>query len=184
MAQTDPVNGSRRRLTVLVGVSGASALVYQSLWLRSFGLVFGNTTDAVSLVLATFMGGLALGGMLAARRPARDPLRAYAHVEMAIGATALLTVPLLRLLPLAYAAAAARFGLAGVADVMAQAGAAAVVLLPTTVLMGAAVPLAVAFLARQAGGMRGSFGRLYLANTLGGAVGVALAPFALLPALG
>ena len=46
------------------------------------------------------------------------------------------------------------------------------------------MPLAVEFLAGRAGGLRESFGRLYLANTLGGAAGVALAPFVLLPALG
>ena len=49
-------------LVPLVFASGAAGLVYESLWLRSFGLVFGNTTDAVAVVLATFMGGLALGG--------------------------------------------------------------------------------------------------------------------------
>lgn len=173
-----------RWIAALVAVSGASGLVYQSLWVRSFGLVFGNTTDAVALVLATFMGGLALGSTMAARRPSRDPLLAYARVEMAIGATALLTVPLLRALPALYSGIAGRLGLEGAADLALRALAAGVILLPTTILMGAAVPLAVEFLARRAGGLRASFGRLYLANTLGGAVGVALAPFVLLPALG
>src|SRR5688572_32034123 len=101
---------STRRLSVFAFVSGAAGLVYQSLWLRSFGLVFGNTTDAVALVLATFMGGLALGSTIVARRPSRDPLAAYARVEMAIGATALLTVPALRALPALYSGMAGRLG--------------------------------------------------------------------------
>jgi spermidine synthase len=184
MAQAAPVPSSRRRIAALVAVSGASALVYQSLWLRSFGLVFGNTTEAVALVLATFMGGLALGSALAARRPADHPLRAYARVELAIGLSALMTVPLLRLLPAAYGALAGRAGLDGVLDLAVRSLASALILLPTTILMGLAVPLAVAHLALEAGGLRASFGRLYLANTFGGAVGVALAPFVLLPALG
>jgi spermidine synthase len=184
MAQADPSPSSRRRMTALVAVSGASALVYQSLWLRSFGLVFGNTTAAVALVLATFMGGLALGSLLAARRPADQPLRAYARVELGIGASALLTVPLLRLLPAGYGGLAGSAGLEGVADLAVRALAAALILLPATILMGMAVPLAVAHLAREAGGLRASFGPLYLANTLGGALGVTLAPFAMLPSLG
>src|SRR4029453_3017282 len=91
-------------LPILVAVSGATALVYESLWMRSFGLIFGNTTDAVALVLATFMGGLAMGSLLVARRRAAAPLRAYAFVELGIGTTALLTLPLLEALPHAYGA--------------------------------------------------------------------------------
>jgi spermidine synthase len=184
MAPRDPAPDPARRVPALVAVSGACGLVYQSLWLRSFGLVFGNTTDAVALVLATFMGGLALGSALAARRPCRLPLRAYARVEMGIGVAALLSVPLLRALPGAYASVAGRLGLEGASDLALRALAAGAILLPATVLMGATVPIAVGALARRGGGLPASFGRLYLANTLGGAAGVALGPFVLLPALG
>src|SRR5688572_7429395 len=121
MASPRPTPDPSRWIAALVAVSGASGLVYQSLWLRSFGLVFGNTTDAVALVLATFMGGLALGSAMAARRPSREPLLAYARVEMAIGATALLTVPLLRALPAFYSGMAGRLGLEGAADLALRA---------------------------------------------------------------
>jgi spermidine synthase len=50
--------------------------------------------------------------------------------------------------------------------------------------MGATVPLAVAVLSRFGRDLHESLGRLYLLNTLGGAVGVALGPFVLLPGLG
>ena len=105
--------GRRARPAFLVALSGAAALVYESLWMRSFGLIFGGETSAVAMVLAVFMGGLALGSALAARRPSVHPLRAYARVELAIGATALLTLPLLRALPWAYGALVARAGLTG-----------------------------------------------------------------------
>ncbi len=173
-----------RALPFLVALSGAAALVYESLWMRSFGLVFGGTTSAVAMVLAVFMGGLALGSALAARRPAADPLRAYALVEMAVGMTALLTLPLLRALPWAYGVLVSRSGLSGAAESAGIALLAALVLLPPTVLLGATVPLAVEFLARAGADIRAGFGRLYLLNTLGGALGVALAPFVLVPALG
>ena len=89
-----------RALPLLVALSGAAALVYESLWLRSFGLIFGGTTSAVAMVLAVFMGGLALGSALAARRPVADPLLAYARLELLTGAAALVTLPLLRVLAL------------------------------------------------------------------------------------
>jgi hypothetical protein len=42
-------------------VSGASALVYEVVWLRMLSLVFGHTVHATTAVLAAFMGGLGLG---------------------------------------------------------------------------------------------------------------------------
>src|SRR3954466_14143159 len=76
--------------------SGATALIYEVLWARMLGLVFGATTIAISAVLAAFMGGLALGSAMAGRVVDRlkQPLRAYAFIEIGIGAYALI-VPLL-----------------------------------------------------------------------------------------
>ena len=51
----------------LVFGSGASALIYQVLWLRLLALVFGVTVYAATAVLASFMAGLALGSALAGR---------------------------------------------------------------------------------------------------------------------
>jgi spermidine synthase len=45
----------------IFAVSGATALVYEVIWARWLGLVFGNTTLAVSMVLGAFMAGLAVG---------------------------------------------------------------------------------------------------------------------------
>ncbi|HUG53134.1 MAG TPA: tetratricopeptide repeat protein [Vicinamibacteria bacterium] len=173
-----------RPLWVLAFLSGTAALLYQSLWMRSLGLVFGNTTDAVAMVLATFMGGLALGSLVAARRPAARPLRAYARVELALGATALLTWPLLKLLPAAYAGVAWRLALEGAADLLARGLLSALVLLPPTMLLGATVPLLVEHLTRAGQGLRTVVARIYLVNTLGAALGVALGGFLLVPALG
>lgn len=65
-------------------VSGASALIFETLWFRAAGLALGNSVWASSLVLASFMGGLALGSLVASRyatrwRPdlARDAARPY-----------------------------------------------------------------------------------------------------------
>lgn len=61
----------------LLFVSGACALVYQTLWLRLLGLVFGVTAYATSTVLAAFMAGLALGSTPGALRDShvRRPIR-------------------------------------------------------------------------------------------------------------
>src|SRR5262245_36747420 len=52
-------------------LSGATGLIYQVLWLRMLSLVFGHTVYAITTVLAAFMGGLALGSFVFARRASR-----------------------------------------------------------------------------------------------------------------
>lgn len=68
-------------------MSGVSALVFETLWLRLSGLAFGNSVWAAALILSSFMAGLALGGALAAakRRPQLRPLYFYALLELIIG---------------------------------------------------------------------------------------------------
>ena len=69
-------------------LSGATGLIYQVIWLRMLGLVFGHTVYAITTVLAAFMAGLALGGLFA-RRTARirNLVRAYGWLEVAIRAS-------------------------------------------------------------------------------------------------
>src|SRR6266545_8304942 len=73
-------------------LSGATGLIYEVLWARMLGLVFGATTLAVSTVLAAFMGGLALGSALAGKLAPRfrKPLSTYGWMEIGIAIYALL----------------------------------------------------------------------------------------------
>src|SRR5436190_21307381 len=86
-------------------LSGATGLIYEVLWARMLGLVFGATTFAISAVLAAFMGGLALGsawsGKLAAR--IKRPLRAYGLIEIGVAVYALAVPLLFRLVDYLYA---------------------------------------------------------------------------------
>jgi spermidine synthase len=70
-------------------ISGASALIFETLWFHQAGLALGNSIWASSLVLSGFMGRLALGNALAARYGDRlgNPVRVYAIVELAMGCT-------------------------------------------------------------------------------------------------
>lgn len=76
-----------RTLIALFGVSGATSLVYESLWARQLYLVVGTTQLAITIVLAAFMTGLAIGGLLAARFAGRiqRPLIAFAILEAFVG---------------------------------------------------------------------------------------------------
>src|SRR5206468_7687840 len=72
--------------------SGATALVYEVLWSKYLTLMLGSTVQAQTVVLAVFMGGLAIGNRLFGKKSAavRDPLRMYGILELVIGSYAFL----------------------------------------------------------------------------------------------
>src|SRR5262245_29137266 len=76
-------------LCAIFFLSGVSALVYQLLWLRMLGLIFGVTIYAASTVWASFMAGLAIGSVIAGRLADRTqrPLLWFAVVEAGIALT-------------------------------------------------------------------------------------------------
>jgi spermidine synthase len=163
-------------LLALFGASGCAALIYQIVWLERLALVIGSSAPSLGVVLATFMGGLGLGGLLASRAaPPSSPLRRYALIELGLGALGLVTLAAIPLLGGAYAA------LAGGAtwSLGARLFVAAIALLPATTLMGATLPI-VAALAGAGPGGAARLGWLYAANTAGGVLGTVAAAFYLL----
>ncbi|GIW08322.1 MAG: spermidine synthase [Dehalococcoidia bacterium] len=177
-------------LTALLALSllltGASGLMYQVVWFRVLGLVFGVTVHATSAVLAAFMAGLAIGSLLAARVTDRlkNPLLAYGLVELAIGVLGLLSLPALGLLQPIYRALALQLpdSLLLVTSVR-FALAFAIMLLPTT-LMGVTLPLVVRAVVQRAGSLSGAVSFLYGANTFGAIAGAFLAGFVLIGSFG
>src|SRR3712207_3570059 len=73
-------------LVGLFFLSGASGLIYQVLWVRLLSLTFGVTVYAVTVVLASFMAGLAIGSFVGGRVAERieRPLLAYGVIEIGI----------------------------------------------------------------------------------------------------
>ena len=76
-----------RVLFALFTLSGFTGLLYESLWTHYLKLFLGAAAFAQSFVLATFMGGMALGAWLASRWSARSKnlLAAYGWVEALVG---------------------------------------------------------------------------------------------------
>lgn len=179
-------------------LSGASGLIYQIIWVREFGNVFGNTIYSASLVVAVFMLGLGLGswvlGKWSDRRFASQPhfpLRAYGYIELLIG---LLGLGVSLLLPqlTAVSALASSYSLdvngwyvLSTASYLTRAGIAVTLLTPITFLMGGTLTLLIRHLVRngpQADSWR--IAVLYGVNTVGAAVGCLLTDFVLVPRSG
>ena len=99
-------------LAALFFLSGASGLIYQVLWVRMLSLSFGITVYAVTVVLASFMGGLALGSFFGGRLAERikRPLLAYGIIEVVVALVALATPYALTTLQSVYPAIARAVG--------------------------------------------------------------------------
>lgn len=166
--------------------SGATALVYQVVWLRDLSLIFGASFHATSIVLASFMGGLAIGGFIAGRysESLRRPLRVYGILEIAIAVFAVALPPLLQGIDNVYVSAAHSAGSVTPAlNGMRFAFAFGVLVLPT-IFMGATLPVLIRFMVHAHGELGTRLSLLYGINTLGAAAGAATAGFVFLPQLG
>ena len=167
-------------------VSGFAGLVYQSLWSHYLGLVLGHAAYAQSLVLAIFMGGMALGAWGAARLGLRwrRLVLAYAVAEAAIGVLGLAFHPAFVGYMRVSEGLLGALG-DGVAAQLYPWLTAAVLILPACILLGATFPLLSAgwIRARQGQDAR-VLGGLYFANSIGAAGGALAATFLLLPRLG
>jgi spermidine synthase len=170
-------------------LSGSSGLILESLWTRELGLVFGSTTLAISTVLATFMGGLGLGSYLAGKYADRikNPVRAYALAEAAIGLYALVIPMILWAYPSFNSWMYRAFGDRWLLLSMVRfVGSAALLLIPTT-LMGATLPLLARHFVMRPWELRRSglrIGTLYAVNLFGAVAGAFFSGFVFLPLLG
>lgn len=167
-------------------LSGAAGLMYEIVWVRMLGLIFGHTVHAVTTVLVAFMGGLALGSLLCSRRVDRigNLLVVYAWLEIAIGAYALLTPSLIEAVRSAYLSYARSYEPSfGVLTLVQFVLSTAVLVVPAG-LMGATFPLLSRFVVQGGGPVGRRVGALYAWNTLGAVAGTYLVGFHLLPALG
>jgi spermidine synthase len=178
-------------LSVFVGViyllfflSGAAALVYQVVWVRSLTLVFGGTHLAVTAVLSIFMGGLAIGGYAIGRLVDRveKPLRLYGLLELGIAASALVFAGLMKIYPSIYVAVARGRDDATLYLLVVRMLFSVIALILPTVLMGGTLPVLSRFVSRRPDDLRSHLSFLYGFNTLGAVLGALLAGFFLLPA--
>ena len=176
---------SRWPILAIFVLSGAAGLVYEIVWSRQLVLVFGNTTQAVSAILAGFFGGMAIGsafgGRLADR--VRSPLRLYGLIELVLVIVVIATPLTFRVIRGIYGGIAV--GLEDAPQLLAliRLGLALLALAPATILMGATLPTLTRHLSSNAH-LSQSFGRLYAANTIGAIIGTLVAGLVLIEVFG
>lgn len=173
---------SNRLLFAAIFISGAAALVYQLIWVRLLGLVFGVSSFAVATVVAVFLLGLGLGSYFFGRWSERtsEPLRIYMYVELGIAATSILAYVVIETLPIyryLYEYAYNNLGLYGLS--LARLLLSTLVLLPPVFLIGGTMPLLAKYFLRDPARLGSGFSRIYYLNTLGACTGALLTGFVL-----
>ena len=159
--------------------SGATALVYEVVWSRFLSLMFGSTVYAQTVVLAVFMGGLALGNWIFGRWADRwqHPVRAYGYLEMAIGLYAFAFPALDRLADTIFISLGSGIVERGALLLALKAALSVLLLLGPTILMGGTLPLLAAWLQRASLDAGRASARFYSVNSLGAVTGSGLAGF-------
>lgn len=174
------------RVCALLFFSGACALTYQVAWFRELRLIFGASTAASAAVLAVFMGGLGIGGLFLGRRAdkAENPLRMYAHLEIAVAILAALTPILVRVAETAYLSVGGSGALGAAPAAGVRLLLSVLVLGPSTLLMGGTLPAAARAVERESDIGRQRVAALYGVNTFGAVAGSLAANFLLLEVFG
>ena len=183
----DNLDRGRKLFFAIFTISGFSGLIYESIWSHYLKLFLGHAAYAQTLVLAIFMGGMAVGSWLMAKYSTRvrNLLIGYAIVEGVIGLFGLLFHStsvgvtswafdsLLPHMDSATLAQSAKWTLG------------ALLILPQSILLGMTFPLMSGAIVRRYPHRSGeTLAMLYFTNSLGAAVGVLASGFVLIGAVG
>jgi len=174
-------------LLCIFAASGFAGLIYQSIWSHYISLILGHSAYAQVLVLALFMGGMALGAWLISRRNTslKLPLRTYAIIEFVLGVIGVgFHVYYQFVSSVSYTTLFPALGV-GLPLELGRWFVAGFLILPQCVLLGMTFPLMSSGYLRwnQKEGGKVLSG-LYFTNSIGAAMGALFATYALLPAVG
>ena len=186
-AETDASPDSLRWLLWAFGLSGFSAMVYEVAWTRALSLVLGSSIYAFCTMLATFLGGIALGSAYARQDLSRAPatITRFIRIEVFLGLYGLFSIPFfsgmpdlfVRLWPIAGNGSFLGFSLL-------QFIISALAMSIPTVLMGILFPIVTDLVTHRFAQLGQRLGSAYAVNTLGGIVGSFLGGFMLIPLFG
>ena len=175
-------------IAVLFVVSGATGLIYQIAWFKYLSLFLGNTTYAQTIVLATFMGGLAIGASLWGRRAdmSKSPILLYGALEFFIGVYCVLYPWVMTVVKNLFVMSVHAMHLPsdGAAVLFLKLIISVLTLLLPTILMGGTLPVLVRFLTHNVEESGKNVATLYFLNSFGAVLGSLLGGFFLVPMAG
>lgn len=177
----------RQRLLLLGGfaLSGVTSFAYQVLWTRALVFYVGNSTYAFTIMLTTFLVGIAIGGYLVRFFVDRlqDSMRCFAWVQVGIGLSAVVAMPLLNLAvgSTGLMSWLTAWDLSWGSELLMRFLISFILVLVPTILVGMTFPLVGKILVTDLDRTGEDVGKVYAVNTLGNIVGALLPAFVLIP---
>jgi spermidine synthase len=170
----------------IFAISGFCAMAYEVFWTRLLGLIIGPTTYSFSLVVSTFIIGLALGNIIFGRLADRvkGTFRLLVVTQACAACLALIVSQFLGNSHFFFSKLLHTFQDNFGAKLLAQSMALFFVLLGPTIFLGATFPLVNRIHARSLPEVGRSIGTAYAVNTLGAILGSFIAGFIFIPLLG
>ncbi len=179
----DYQNSQKKILLLVFTFSGATGLIYESVWSHYLKQFLGHAAYAQSLVLIIFMGGMALGAWLISHyvNKIKNLLMGYALIEGIIGIIGLLFHTIYTYTyDISFNAIIPEIGSSGLVYVY-KIFIASLLILPQSILLGTTFPLMSGGFIRKYPGTPGhSISFLYFANSIGAAVAVLFSAFYLI----
>ncbi|NOX19519.1 MAG: hypothetical protein GXO87_14725 [Chlorobi bacterium] len=188
MTQNKNYENSKAVIAFIFVLSGAAGLIYQIVWFKYLSLAVGNSTIAQMIVLATFLGGLAIGNYFFGKRAdaLRSPLKIYALLEIFIGLYAIIYPFIFNFFGDLFFKTAIGFSLdsGDVTFHFLRFAYSSVLLILPTIAMGGTLPLLTSYFVEKLEHTRKDVAILYFLNSFGAVVGVLLGGFLLIKAIG
>lgn len=167
------------KVLVLFFGSGFTSLIYQVLWMRELGLLFGNTSHAAAVTLTAFFIGLAVGGYAWGKcaEKLNNPLRTYGYLELGVSLAALGYFFLVPAYQHIYPFVFSNFSGQENIFLVIKFILAMLFLFPAAFLIGGTLPVMSQYIARDISRMSRKVSILYAVNILGASVGALVAGF-------
>jgi MFS family permease len=176
-------------LAFLFLLSGVAGLGYQVLWSKYLHDFVGVSAYSHAIVLATFMGGLAIGSRWLGKKAdqVKSPLKFYAWLELAIGIYAILIfIPFYELVNSIYGFVISSIGYqwSGMLGIFVRLLASSVLLVVPTLMMGGTFPAMVRYVSKCCGNKNWSVSAFYSINAFGAVLGSLAMAFYVMPNYG
>ena len=184
--ESSPLGSNVIFILLAFGFSGWCALTYQIAWNRILSLLLGSSIYAFSLILTTFILGLALGTMVFSHmvNKFKNPLVVFGFLQIGIGVSAMAMIPLFENIPFINRWVYQNWNMEFATIQWSVFLVIFCFLFIPTFFMGGQFPVVVRLVVRKLGTLGHSIGKVYASNTVGTIIGSFLAGFVLIPWIG
>ncbi|HYE30450.1 MAG TPA: fused MFS/spermidine synthase [Methylomirabilota bacterium] len=171
-----------------IGLSGFVAMLYEVAWTRLLALALGSSSNAFTIMLVTFITGIAVGAWIVSKAGgSKDSLGAFAWAELALAASVLGTMFFYDDLPFWFSRLANDISRRPESYYLYQAVQATicfVVMFIPSLCLGMTLPLVSRIATNEVARSGQSVGSVFAVNTLGTVLGAAVTGLWIMPQLG